>query len=225
MINVPQRVEYLRTSPQRRMLQVTTKCDERRNYWSTLHEISDANGTSPAGGFYQLFSVQGYKCLQRNSARQCMTEGQLPGHPVVHLEDQDLADSRDIASSGATYVSIPVIGQIRAGDLNVAEQVLDGTFLLPKQIVGDGPLFMLKVVGDSMINAAITDGNWVVVRQQPEAENGEIVAVMIDGQATVKTLQWADGHVWLVPQNPDYTRILGDEATILGKVVAVVRQV
>jgi repressor LexA len=225
MISVPQRVEYVRTSPQRKMLQVTTDCDERRTYLPTLREISDANGTSPAGGFYQLFSVQGCKCLQRNIARPCMTEGQLSGHPIVRLEGQDLADLRDIAPWGATYVCISVIGQIRAGDLNVAEQVLDGTFLLPKQIVGEGPLFMLKVVGDSMINAAISDGNWVVVRQQPEAQNGEIVAVMIDGQATVKTLQWADGHVWLVPQNPYYNRILGDEATILGKVVAVVRQV
>jgi repressor LexA len=81
------------------------------------------------------------------------------------------------------------------------------------------------VVGDSMIDAAITDGDWVVVRQQQDAENGDIVAAMIDGDATVKTLQRRDGHVWLLPHNPAFSPIDGDEATILGKVVSVLRRV
>src|SRR5258708_37937524 len=94
----------------------------------------------------------------------------------------------------------------------------------PKQIVGEGTLFLLKVVGDSMINAAIADGDWVVVRQQPDALNGEIVAAMIDGEATVKTFKRSDDHVWLMPHNPAYTPIPGNDATILGKVVAVLRR-
>ena len=83
--------------------------------------------------------------------------------------------------------------------------------------------FLLKVSGDSMIDAAICDGDWVVVRRQPVAENGEIVAAMIDGEATVKTLKRIDGHVWLMPHNPAYSPIPGDESTILGRVVSVLR--
>ena len=95
----------------------------------------------------------------------------------------------------------------------------------PEQLVGEGTLFLLKVVGDSMVDAAICDGDWVVVRQQPTAENGDIVAAMIDGEATVKTFQRKDGHVWLLPHNPAYEPIDGDDATILGRVVAVLRRV
>ena len=98
-------------------------------------------------------------------------------------------------------------------------------FSLPRQLVGEGTLFRLKVAGDSMMNAAITDGDWVVVRLHEDAENGEIVAAMLDGKATVKTFKRSDGHVWLISHNPAYTPILGDEATILGRVVAVLRRV
>ena len=112
----------------------------------------------------------------------------------------------------------------------MAQQRVEDVFPLPKQLVGEGEHFLLKVSGDSMINAAITDGDWVVVRSQPDAENGEIVAAMVEGEgaegeATVKTFKKSDGHVWLIPHNPLYAPILGDEATILGKVVAVLRRV
>jgi repressor LexA len=103
--------------------------------------------------------------------------------------------------------------------------MIEDVFPLPKTLVGDGSLFLLRVVGDSMIEAAISDGDWVVVRQQPEAQNGDIVAAMIDGEATVKTFRRRDGHVWLVPHNSAYAPIPGDEATVLGKVVAVLRKV
>jgi len=98
-------------------------------------------------------------------------------------------------------------------------------FPLPKAIVGEGTLFLLRVVGESMIDAAITDGDWVVVRQQPTADNGEIVAAMIDGEATVKTFKRRDGKVWLLPHNPAFEPTPGDEATILGRVVAVLRKI
>jgi repressor LexA len=193
----------------------------------TLCEIS---GIGQARASYELASVQGYGYLPDNAERLGRAETRLLTHPVIRLESQDLEgpglmDAQGTPSRDTAYAIVPVMGQIRAGDLNAAERVPEDTFLLPKQIVGEGRLFMLKVVGDSMINAAIADGAWVVVRQQPKAENGEVVAAMIDGEATVKTLQHADGHVWLMPRNPDYTPILGDAATILGKVVAVVRQI
>jgi repressor LexA len=126
---------------------------------------------------------------------------------------------------------VPLIGRIAAGGPILAEETIEDVFPLPKQIVGDGTLFLLKVVGDSMINAAIADGDWVVVRQQEDAENGEIVAAQLEGaqdqaEATVKTLRRAgDGHIWLMPHNPAYDPIPGDNATILGRVVAVLRRV
>jgi repressor LexA len=107
----------------------------------------------------------------------------------------------------------------------LAEEAVEEIFPLPRQLVGEGTLFMLRVAGDSMIDAAICDGDWVVVRQQPVAENGEIVAAMIDGEATVKTYKRADGEVWLLPQNPAYDPIPGEQATILGRVVTIMRRV
>jgi repressor LexA len=106
----------------------------------------------------------------------------------------------------------------------LADQAIEDMFPLPKEIVGEGSLFLLRVTGDSMVEAAITDGDWVVVRQQPNAENGDIVAAMIDGEATVKTFKRRDGHVWLLPHNPAYEPIPGDQATVLGRVVAVLRR-
>ena len=120
---------------------------------------------------------------------------------------------------------MPVIGRIAAGGPILAEQVVEDVFPLPRQLVGDGQLFLLRVGGDSMIDAAICDGDWVVVRQQPVADNGDIVAAMIEGEATVKTFKRRDGHVWLLPHNPAYEPIAGDQATVLGRVVAVLRRV
>lgn len=225
MTSVSGSMDCINRPSQHRMSWAASDVIDRSNYWAPLREVDDASATSPAKAFYQLFSVQGWKCLSPKVMRPSTAGARLLGHPVARIEAQDLTDVQDIPSWDATYIGAPIMGQIRAGHLNLAEEVLEDTFLLPKQIVGEGPLFMLKVVGDSMIGAAITDGNWVVVHQQPKAENGEIVAAMIDGEATVKTLKWADGRVWLVPHNPNYTRIPGDEATILGKVVAVVRQI
>ena len=125
------------------------------------------------------------------------------------------------ARPDAAYV--PVLGQIAAGGPILAEQAVSDVFPLPRQVVGEGTLFMLQVRGDSMVDAAICDGDWVVVRQQQVAENGDIVAAMIEGEATVKTFKRRDGHVWLIPHNPAYEPIPGDEATVLGRVTAVLR--
>ena len=123
----------------------------------------------------------------------------------------------------ATYV--PLVGRIAAGGPILAEERIEDVFPLPKQLVGDGQLFLLEVTGESMIDAAICDGDYVVIRQQPTAENGEIVAAMIDGEATVKTFQRKDGKVWLLPHNDAFEPIDGTHATILGKVTAVLRRV
>ena len=96
---------------------------------------------------------------------------------------------------------------------------------LPEQLTGTGNLFMLEVHGDSMINVAICDGDYVVVREQQDAKNGDIVAALLDGEATVKTFHQDDnGHVWLLPHNPAYSPIDGTHATVMGKVVTVLRK-
>jgi repressor LexA len=124
-------------------------------------------------------------------------------------------------------VEVPLIGRIAAGVPLDAVEMGEESFAMSRRLVGYGRLFMLRVKGDSMTGAAITDRDLVDVRQQQTAENGEIVAAQLNlagvAEATVKTLQRWDGHVWLMPHNPAYQPILADEATILGKVVAVVR--
>jgi repressor LexA len=120
-------------------------------------------------------------------------------------------------------VNVPLVGRIAAGIPITAEQQVEDVLPLPRTLVGNGELFMLKVVGDSMIDAAICDGDWVVIRQQATANNGDIVAAMLDEEATVKVFKQRDGHTWLLPQNSAYEPILGDHATVLGKVVTVLR--
>jgi repressor LexA len=136
---------------------------------------------------------------------------------------QDTETGSGDARPAAVYV--PVLGQIAAGGPTLAEELVQDVFPLPRQVVGEGTLFLLQVRGDSMVDAAICDGDWVVVRQQPVADNGDVVAAMIDGEATVKTFRRADGHVWLLPHNPAYEPIPGDDATVLGRVTAVLRRV
>ena len=131
----------------------------------------------------------------------------------------------DEAPRGDAPVFVPVVGRIAAGGPILAEQAIEDVFPLPKALVGDGSVFLLRVVGDSMIDAAISDGDWVVVRQQEDAENGEIVAAMIDGEATVKTLSRRDGVALLLPHNPAYSPIPANDAVILGKVVSVLRKI
>ena len=105
------------------------------------------------------------------------------------------------------------------------KQAVEDVFPLPRELVGEGSLFLLKVVGESMIDAAICDGDWVVVRQQNVADNGDIVAAMIDGEATVKTFKRTRGQVWLMPHNPAFDPIPGNDAAVLGKVVTVIRKI
>ena len=140
----------------------------------------------------------------------------------------ELPDPQDHAGPGT--VPVPLVGRIAAGKPILAAEDVEQAIHLPEQLVGTGDLIMLRVVGDSMINAAITDGDMVVIRRETDVRNGDIVAAMLasetsaDGEATIKTLRKIDGHVWLFPQNPQYAPIPGDNATIIGKVVTVLRK-
>lgn len=216
------------TPRQRLVLETVRASVESRGYPPSMREIGDAVGlTSPSSVKHQLTALERKGYLRRDPNRPRAIEvvqpddsrgvSPLPG--VTGLGDDDSA-VRD-GTPEAAYV--PVVGRIAAGGPILAEQLVEDVFPLPRQLVGAGELFLLKVVGDSMVDAAICDGDWVVVRRQPVAENGEIVAAMLDGEATVKTLKRTDGHVWLMPQNPAYSPIDGDHAQVLGRVVSVLR--
>ncbi len=119
--------------------------------------------------------------------------------------------------------AIPLVGRIAAGVPITAEQAIEDIFQLPTRLTGHGELFMLEVHGDSMVDAGILDGDFVVIRSQSTAINGEFVAAMIDGEATVKEFSRTSDHIWLLPHNQDYAPIPGDDATIMGRVVTVIR--
>lgn len=211
---------------QQKILQAIRDFADRRGYAPTLDEISETAGlASKSSVSYQLSILQRKGYLRRTAGRPRTIELRLPGQPTIRLEVKDLAGGVDIPSQDPACVPVPLHGQIAAGPQNLTERVDGDTWELPKELVGDGTLFRLRVHGDSMINAAIKDGDVVVVRQQPQAENGDIVAAMIEGETTVKTLQRSNGQVWLMPHNPAYPPIPGQGATILGKVVSVLRRV
>ena len=215
------------TQRQRRVLEVIHDSIERRGYPPSVREIGEAVGLSSASSVaHQLSVLQKKGWLRRDPNRPRALDVRLPGDvpsaralPTAAVEEA----GSGAAMPAATYV--PVVGRIAAGGPVLAEQAVEDVFPLPRELVGEGTLFTLRVAGDSMVEAAICDGDWVVVRQQPTAENGEIVAAMIDGEATVKTYKRRDGHVWLLPHNPAYEPIPGDDATILGRVVSVLRRV
>jgi repressor LexA len=211
------------TQRQRRVLEVIRDSIERRGYPPSVREIGEAVGLSSASSVaHQLSVLQKKGWLRRDPNRPRALDVRLPGEAAV-AHSAAPTGTDDVAGSAPTYV--PLVGRIAAGGPVLAEQAVEDVFPLPRELVGEGTLFMLKVAGDSMVEAAICDGDWVVVRQQPTAENGEIVAAMIDGEATVKTYKRRDGHVWLLPHNPAYEPIPGDDATILGRVVTVLRRV
>jgi repressor LexA len=219
--------EHVLTWRQRKVLQVIRDSVQKRGYPPSMREIGEAIGlTSTSSVAYQLAILERKGYLHRDGRRPRTVEVRLPGHPAIRPEQkgrEGAADGIDIVSQEAVYV--PLVGRIAAGGPILAERQVEEIFPLPRRLVGEGALFMLRVSGDSMINAAIADGDWVVIRQQETAETGEIVAAMIDGEVTVKTLMQSDGHIWLMPFNPAFTPILGDDAAILGKVVAVLRRV
>ncbi len=210
------------TSRQRKIVQVIEDSMQRRGYSPTLREIGEAAGlASTSSVAYQLSRLEKKGCLSRGGAGR-------PRTAVVRPLTEHQVD-RSRGEGGIARV--PLVGRIAAGGPILADELVEDIIPLPRQLVGEGDLIVLKVVGDSMIDAAITNGDWVVVRRESDVENGDIVAAMIesdtsaDGEATVKTFRKSDGHVWLVPHNPAYTPILGDKAKILGKVVAVLRRV
>ncbi|PFG19368.1 transcriptional repressor LexA [Serinibacter salmoneus] len=240
------------TVRQRAVLDVISASITERGYPPSMREIGEAVGlTSPSSVKHQLQQLETKGYLRRDPHRPRAMEvvalpetvSAAPGitprsdaaaaaaataRTIPLRKNQDQAGAQvapvvlpEPPSSDTSYV--PLVGRIAAGGPILAEQSVEDVVALPRRIVGDGTLFLLQVVGESMIEAAICDGDWVVIREQRDAENGEIVAAMIDGEATVKTLRRTSDELWLMPANPAFSPIDGRNAQILGRVVAVLR--
>ncbi|MDQ6715120.1 MAG: transcriptional repressor LexA [Actinomycetota bacterium] len=225
------------TVRQRRVLEVIRNSVDRRGYPPSLREIGEWVGlTSPSSVAHQLTTLERKGFIRRDPNRPRAIEivspegdpnarGYRSGDSRASQILHGLYDETDSGDARPTAAYVPVVGRIAAGGPILAEEVVDDVFPLPRQLVGEGTLFLLKVIGDSMVDAAICDGDWVVVRQQPNADNGDIVAAMLDNEATVKTFKRRGAKIWLMPHNAAYSPIDGDDATILGKVTAVLRRI
>jgi repressor LexA len=202
---------------QRQILSFLHETITRVGYPPSMREICDAVGlTSVSSVSHQLTQLELRGFIRRdpnlNRAIEILVELGDGNPDAVRVSDDDI-------------VNVSLVGRIAAGVPITAEQNVEAVFPLPRQVVGNGNVFMLKVQGDSMIDAAICDGDYVVVREQQTAENGDIVAAMLNDEATVKVFKQRDGKTWLLPRNSAYEPIDGDYAKVLGKVVAVIRSV
>ena len=200
------------TTRQQLILDVIKQAILTNGYPPSMREIGQAAGlASPASVKYQIEAL-----VDKGFIRKDASKGR-----AFEITDPNNADSIKPEKT----VNVPLVGRIAAGGPILAEQYIEELYPLPESLVGQGELFLLKVVGDSMIDLAICDGDFVVIRSQKDAQKGEIVAAMIDGEATVKTFSKKDGHYWLLPANDNYAPIPADDAEILGKVTAVLRSV
>src|SRR3712207_5363405 len=216
------------TPRQQRVLATIKESLETKGYPPSMRQIGQAAGlTSSSSSAHQLRVPECKGFLNCDPNRPRALEVLLPevmaARRSMSSADESTFDETGIGDANPVATNVPVVGRIAAGGPILAEEQVTDVFPLPKQLVGDGTLFLLEVSGDSMVDAAICNGDYVVIRQEQTAENGQIVAAMIDGEATVKTFQRKDGHVWLLPHNAAYDPIPGDNATILGVVTAVLR--
>lgn len=234
----PKRAPKGLTPRQKRILETIQRAVAEKGYPPSMREIGDTVGLASLSSVtHQLSQLEKLGYIRRDPRRPRAMEILLPlslansTAPVgpegaatgpaaepTHLSVAEVGPSSDVAR-------VPLVGRIAAGGPILADQSVEDVMSLPRQLVGHGELFMLKVSGDSMVEAAICDGDWVVVRRQQHAENGDIVAALLDDEATVKTFRQRDGHTWLLPQNRQYEPILGDHATVMGKVVSVMRSI
>ena len=214
-----------RTARQQKILDAIRTEIEQKGYPPSMRQIGDMVGLASLSSVtHQLGRLETMGYIRRDPklprAIEVLDENgvgmhgsassSLPELPNFEVGDEDL-------------VPVPLVGRIAAGGPITAEQSVEDVLALPRQLVGNGKLFMLKVKGDSMIDAAICDGDWVVVREQHTADNGDIVAALLDDEATVKVFRQVDGHTWLMPRNSNYEPIMGDRATVMGTVVSVLR--
>ena len=242
--NVPEPDERELTERQRMILDAIREYQNERGFSPSFRDIGQATGLkSPSSVKHQLqtLAAQGFVRLNANKGRAieilhpAATSGRPGTTPQTGVSETggEASGIRDVENpvivpfpaSVRESRDVPLVGRIAAGVPITAEQHVEDVMRLPERLTGPGGnLFMLEVHGDSMIDAAICDGDFVVVREQQDAVNGDIVAALLDGEATVKTYRSENGHLWLMPHNPAYPPIDGTHATIMGRVVTVLRR-
>jgi repressor LexA len=216
------------TARQTRILETIRASVHEKGYPPTMREIGEVVGlTSTSSVKHQLQALEAKGYLRRDPNLPRAIDVIMPeaeARPATVSSIADMAARFAVLDATSDVTMVPLVGQIAAGGPVLAEQAIEDVFALPRQLTGFGDLFMLKVEGDSMVDAAICDGDWVVIRRQNSAEDGDIVAALLGDEATVKTFRRRDGRVWLMPHNPAYAPIEGDKAAIMGKVVSVLRR-
>lgn len=205
---------------QRRILEVIQDAVVLRGYPPSIREIGDAAGLqSTSSVAYQLKELEKKGFLRRDPNKpRAVDLRHLP-----NAKQRQKAPAAEVPEDASNARYVPVVGQIAAGSPILAEENVTSYYPLPEELLGDGDLFMLQVVGESMRDAGILPGDWVVVRSQPVAEEGEFVAALLDGEATVKEFHKDSTGVWLLPHNDAYSPIDGTHAEIMGRVVSVFR--
>lgn len=207
----PRTAEGELTSRQTAIVRYIAETVDRQGYPPSMREIGQAaHLASTSSVAHQLMALERKGVLYRD-----------PHTPRAYRVRPSWAP--DLRSRSEMPVDVPLVGRIAAGAPLLAEEMVEDVYSMPRQVVGDGDLFALTVVGDSMIDAAICDGDIVTVRKTDSADHGDIVAALLDDEATVKVLRQQDGQAWLMPRNPAYQPIPGADARILGKIVGVLR--
>lgn len=201
--------------------------DRQRQILGTIHEYLDDHGYPPS--VREICEAVGLSSTSSVHAQLATLEerGYLRRDPTKPRALELARDpDTDLAQSPVQSRNVPVVGEIAAGAPIIAEERVEALYPLPRELVGDGTLFMLRVRGDSMLEAGVLDGDLVVVREQPTVEQGEMCAALVEGEATVKFFRRVDGEVLLEPANEAYESIPvvpGQDARIMGKVVTVLR--
>lgn len=221
------------TERQRRILDVISDAVVLRGYPPSIREIGDAVGlNSTSSVAYQLKELEKKGFLRRDPHKPRAVNVRETKDPKEDSTSTQPTASNVANSSRATDaemdlpepVYVPVVGQIAAGTPILAEQHVEGHMALPTEITGSGQLFLLKVVGDSMVDAGILDGDWVVVRSQEVVNQGDFVAALFEDEATVKEWHEDAAGKWLMPHNRSFSPMRAEGAQILGKVVSVFRR-
>lgn len=203
------------TERQQQVLDYIKTTVEVRGYPPSVREIGEAVGlSSPSSVHAQLNSLVAAGMIKKD-----------PSKPrAIMITDEAPARAADAADRKTR--DVPILGRIAAGTPILAAEQVEDVITLPTELVGDGPVFLLEVKGDSMIDAGIHEGDLVAIHKQPDARDGEIVAALIDGEeASVKRLQRKDGKVYLHSENPAYAPMVFTEGVeLIGKVVSVLRR-
>lgn len=191
-------------------------------YPPSVREIGAAVGlASPSTVHMHLKVLEEQGLIKRDSKKPRTIE--VMGKQVTSPEGEGVAGVAQDVDRNA--ITLPLVGRVAAGTPILAEQNIEDTLTLPTSIVGDSSSFILRVRGESMINAGIFDGDYIVVKEQQDAHDGEIVVALIDDSATVKTFYRESGRIRLQPENDTMEPIYADNPTILGRVTALIRSV